>query len=83
MRRILLVLAVAAVMAAMVVTTALPAFAAVPSSNGNCLAQVESQQASSDGKDLGQATARNAQNNQGIGQQVSPIVTDPLCNPRP
>jgi hypothetical protein len=82
MRRILLVLSVSAVMAAIMIASALPAFA-VASSNGNCLAQVESQQASSDGQDLGQATARNAQNSQGIGGQVSPIVTDPLCNPQP
>ncbi len=71
---------VMAIMAAMLVAMAMPAFA-VASSNANCLGQGVSADATSDGRAAGEGFASFARANQGTGQEVSPIVSTPPCNP--
>jgi hypothetical protein len=80
MKRILLVVTVALVMAAMMVASAAPAFA-VASEKANCAGEDASGKATSDGKSFGQANAQNAQDFQGIGQEISP-QTSSNCGAR-
>jgi hypothetical protein len=74
MKRFIMVLAVGALMAVMLVAMAAPAFA-VASSKANCAGEDASTDATTDGRDFGQANAQNGQNWQGIGQELSPLIS--------
>ncbi len=74
MRRILMLVTVALVAVAMMAASTMPAFA-VASEEANCLGQGSSTNAPFQRAGYGEGTAYAAQEMQGIGQEIAPIVT--------
>ena len=71
MRRIISVLAVSVLMAAMMVASASAAFA-VANENANCVGETRSNQATVLGSEMGPFISEFSKNNQGLGQELSP-----------
>ena len=74
LKRTTKVLAIAVLVTALILAMAAPAFA-VASSKANCAGKDASTDATTDGRDFGQANAQNGQNWQGIGQELSPLIS--------
>ena len=74
MRRIISVLAVVAVMAALLVASAMPVFA-LPSEEANCLAEQQAPAATTNGQELGRGTGQTSRENPGLlGQALQTFV---------
>ena len=81
MRRIVLLVTVALVMAAMMLAMAMPALA-VASEKANCAGEDASGEATMDGQTFGQENAENARTNQGLGREIVSPYTSTNCGAR-
>ena len=82
MKRILVLVTVALVRAAMMVASAAPAAFAVASEKANCAGEDASGEATMDGQTFGQENAKNAQTNQGLGREIVSPYTSTNCGAR-